>query len=203
MRLTIDPERPAPRKLAPAVDALRNGEVVLYPSDTGYAYACAISSRKGIATIRQLKGQDERSARPLSVLVAELRDFGRYGVMGNRIFRSIRRLVPGPYTIVLPATAAVPRPVRNREHEIGLRMPDDPLCRMLVELVGEPLITGSVTPGEAEPEPEDPERLEREHRETVAVVIDGGLRRPDPSTILRAVDDRLEVLREGQGPLPD
>jgi len=203
MRVAVDPERPNPRTLAPAVEALARGEVVVYPSDTGYAFACALSSRKGMATIRRLKGQDERSTKPLSVLVAELGDLGRFGAMGNRVFRSVRRLLPGPYTIVLPATAAVPRPLRNRDHEIGLRMPDHPLCRMLVELVGEPLITGSVTPGEAEPVVEDPERLEREQRATVAVVLDAGPLRPDPSTILRGDGDLIEVLREGQGPVPD
>ena len=207
MRIYIDPERPAPRKLAPAVEALRRDEVIIYPTDTGYAFGCALSSAKGMATLRRLKDHDERSRKPLAMIVGELSDVSRYGVMGNRVFRTVRRILPGPYTIVLQATREVPRSMKNRDHEIGLRIPDHPVCRMLVELLGEPLLTGSVgfdddLEATSEPALEDPEFLETAHGTDVALVIDAGHLWPDPSTVLRGSGDGLEVLREGLGPVP-
>ncbi len=175
----------------------------MYPTDTGYAFGCALSSRKGISSIRRLKGRGERFRRPLSMLVNELGDFGHYGIMETSVYRTVRRILPGPYTIVLEASAEVPRDMRNRDGEIGLRMPDSALCRMLVELLGEPILTGSVTSAADEPELEDPDLLEQRHRGEVAVLVDGGPLWPEPSTVLRSHGRELEVLREGQGKLPE
>ncbi|HEY8379668.1 MAG TPA: L-threonylcarbamoyladenylate synthase [Nannocystis sp.] len=200
MRVYVDAERPNPRKLQPAVEALKKGQVIVYPTDTGYAFGCAMSSAKGIATIRRLKGLDERSHKPLTMIVSGLADVGRFGVLSTSLFRVVRRLLPGPYTLVLKATAEVPKSMHNRYHEVGLRVPDHPVCRMLVAELGEPLLTGSVTPYEdSEPELEDAEELERRYAREVAVAIDVGPLWPDPSTVLRMIDDEVEVLREGKG----
>lgn len=202
MLIRIDAKRPAPRPLGPAITALRKGEVIIYPTDTGYAFGCALSSQKGIATLRRLKGIHEKHRKPLTMLVRELSQIGRFGHMGNRVFRVVRRILPGPYTIVLPATHDVPRSMKNRDHEVGLRLPDCPVCNMLVDLLEEPLLTGSVTPAESEFELEDAEDYERMHGRDVNVVIDGGPLWPEPSTVLRLADDEIEVLREGQGEIP-
>ena len=202
MRLRIHPERPAPRKLQPAIDALRRGNVIIYPTDTGYAFGCALSSGKGIGTLRKLKGIHDKHPKPLTMLVKDLSQIGRYGHMGNRHFRVVRRLLPGPYTMILPATQDIPRSMRNRNHEVGLRLPDHAVCQMLVELLEEPLLTGSVTAAEGEFELEAPEDLERLHGQVVSIVIDAGPLWPEPSTVLRLFDNEIEVLREGQGPLP-
>ena len=203
MRLRIDPERPAPRKLEKAIEALRRDQVILYPTDTGYAFGCALSSRKAISQIRVLKGFDERSRKPLAMLVNELSDFGRYAIMPTSVFRTVRRILPGAYTVVLEASAEVPREMRNRDGEIGLRMPDLAVCRMLVELLGEPLVSGSVTAGEEEPALEDPEDLERVYRGRIEVVIDAGPLWPEPSTILQARGIEFEITRVGKGPVPE
>ncbi len=148
MRLRVDAERPAPRKLEAAVDALRRGQVIIYPTDTGYAFGCAMSSKRGIATLRRLKGIDEKHKKPLTMLVNELSDIGRYTHMSNSMFRMVRRMLPGPYTIVLRASSDVPRDMKNKANEVGIRIPDHALCHMLVDLLGEPLLTGSVTAAE-------------------------------------------------------
>ena len=203
-RLRIDPERPDPRKLIPAVDALRRGEVIIYPTDTGYAFGCALSSSKGINALRDLKGIHLKHQKPLTMLVQSLNDIGRYGVMSNTAFRVVRRLLPGPYTMVLRATSDVPRAMKNRAHEVGVRLPDHKVCSLLVETLGEPLLTGSVTAGEAEPELEEPEDLERLYTHQVALIIDGGHLWPEPSTVLRFDEmGNIEVLRVGQGAVPD
>ena len=202
MLVRVEPSRPAPRKLSPAVEALRRDEVIIYPTDTGYAFGCALSSPKGIARLRKLKGI-EKNDKPLSMLVNDVTEVGRYGHMGNQVFRVVRRLLPGPYTMVLRATTQVPRQMKNRDREVGMRVPDHPVCRLLVELLGEPLLTGSVIGAEQEFELEEPEELERRFARDVRVVVDGGPMWPDPSTVLRLVDDEIEVLREGQGPVPE
>ena len=203
MRLRIDPDRPAPRKLEKAIEALRRDQVILYPTDTGYAFGCALSSRKAISQIRLLKGFDERSRKPLAMLVNELSDFGRYAIMPTSVFRTVRRILPGAYTVILEASAEVPREMRNRDGEIGLRMPDLAVCRMLVELLGEPLVSGSVTAGDEEPALEDPEDLERIYRGRIEVVIDAGPLWPEPSTILQAQGIEFEITRVGKGPVPE
>ncbi len=203
MRVRVDPERPSPRKLTPIIEALQRDHVVLYPSDTGYAYGCALSSRKAISAIRSLKGFDARSRKPLSMLVNELSDFGRYAIMSTSVFRTVRRILPGPYTIILEASADVPRDMRNRHGEIGLRMPDSAVCRMLVEMLGEPLVSGSFTSGDDDPELEDPEDLERIYRGRVEIVLDGGPMWPEPSTILQAEGSELVVGRVGKGEIPE
>lgn len=203
MRIRIDPERPDPRKLEPAIDALRRDRVLLYPSDTGYAFGCALSSRKGIGLVRTLKGHDERSKKPLSMLVNELSDFGHYAIMETSVFRTVRRILPGAYTVILEASTDVPRDMRNRFGEIGLRMPDSPICRLLVDRLGEPIVTGSLTSGDDEPDLEDPDEFERRYGDRVEVVVDGGPMWPEPSTILQATSEGLIVTREGKGPLPE
>lgn len=200
MRTHVDPERPNPRHLQPAVDALRRGQVILYPTDTGYAFGCALSSVKGIATIRRLKGLDERSPKPLTMIIKDLAEIGRYGVMSTSQFRLIRRLLPGPYTLILKASSDVPKSMHNRHHEVGLRMPKHLVACMLLSELGEPLLTGSVTPADNEaPEWEEPEQLEQRHARDLAVVVDVGPLWPDPSTVLRLIDDEIELLRQGQG----
>ena len=201
MILHIDPERPAPRRLQPAIDALRKHEVIIYPTDTGYAFGCALSSNRGIAKLRKLKGIHEKHHKPLTMLVKDFADISRYGHMGNRVFRVVRRILPGPYTIVLRAMHDAPRSMRNRDHEVGVRVPAHPVCHMLVDLLGEPLLTGSVTSADDEFELEDPDVLETTYARDVTVVIDGGPLWPDPSTVMRLTDDEIEVIREGQGSL--
>ena len=203
MRVRIVPERPAPRKLAPVLEALHRDRVILYPTDTGYAFGCALSSRKGIAGIRALKGFDARSKKPLSMLVNELSDFGHYAIMGTSVFRTVRRILPGAYTIILEASAEVPRDMRNRHGEIGLRMPDVALCRMLVEMLGEPIVSGSLTSGDEEPQLEDPDELERIFNGRVELVVDGGPMWPEPSTILQADGNELAVSRLGKGEISE
>jgi tRNA threonylcarbamoyl adenosine modification protein (Sua5/YciO/YrdC/YwlC family) len=203
MRYRVDPERPSPRKVRPAVEAVEQGQVIIYPTDTGYAFGCALSSAKGIQALRRLKGIHEKHWKPLAMLVGSFNDIGHYGEMDTQTFRTARRILPGPYTLVLRSTKEVPRAMQNRRNEVGLRLPDHAVCSMLVELLGGPLLTGSVTPAEEPPELEEPEQLEKRFGGDVAVLLDAGLLWPEPSTVLRCGLNGIEVLRQGQGALPD
>lgn len=205
MRIHVDAYRPAPRKLEEALKALHKGEVIIYPTDTGYAFGCALSSAKGISQLRRLKKIRERDRKPLTMLVRDISQLGKFGCVGNSNFRLIRRILPGPYTIVIRATDNVPRAMHNRHREVGLRIPDHPLCQMLLDDLGEPLLTGSVTSLDAEVEDyglQEPEELERMYAREIAVVVDSGPLWPDPSTVLRLMNDEVEVVRVGQGDVP-
>ncbi len=203
MRIRVDAERADPRKLAPAVDALRKGQVIVYPTDTGYAFGCALSSKKGINALRKLKGIDEKHWKPLTMVVDGIPAFGRYGAMDNVTFRIVRRILPGPYTIVLRATSDTPKNMRNRQHEVGMRLPEHRVCELLVDELGEPLLTGSVLPLDEELELMDVDDLMLRYQREVAVFIDTGPLWPEPSTVLRFGDGGFEVLREGQGAIPE
>ncbi len=202
MLVHIDGERPAPRKLEPVLQALRRDQVVIYPTDTGYAFGCALSSPKGISRLRKLKGIDAKHPKPLTMMVNDIAHIARYAHMGTSLYRMMRRMLPGPYTLVLRATSDTPRAMHNRNHEVGIRVPDNPVCRMLVDLLGEPLLTGSVTSAEADFELEEPDILEHRYSRDVSVVINAGPLWPDPSTVLKMTDDQMEILREGQGEVP-
>ena len=202
-RIRVDPERLAIRKLQPAVDALRAGEAIIYPTDTGYAFGCAISSHRGVEELRKLKGIPDKARKPLTILVRELGDLSRFGRMSNTAFRLVRRLLPGPYTVVLVETSELPRALRNPGHEVGMRIPDDPICTYLLEALGEPILNASVRAAEEADELEEPDDLMVLYQKKVAALIDVGPIWPDPSTILRFVDDEMEVLRVGKGPVPE
>ncbi len=137
------------------------------------------------------------------MLVTDLSDFGHYASMETSVFRTVSRILPGSYTVILEASAEVPRDMRNRHGQIGLRMPDSALCRMLVEMLGEPIVTGSLTSGDDDPKLEDPEELEQIFRGTVELIVDGGPMWPEPSTILESEGRELLVSRVGRGEVPE
>lgn len=202
MRLRVDPQRVSARKLEPCVDALRRGGVVIYPTDTGYAYGCALDQRKGIERLRRLKGLGPKDYRPLTMLVDSMATMSHYGHVDNQCFRMIRRLLPGPYTIVLRAASTLPRDLRNRSGDIGMRIPDHPVCQLLLEGLGVPMFTASVFSAAQADHMEEPEELWESGSRDVDVMVDVGPLWPDPSTVLRIEFGEVEVLREGAGALP-
>lgn len=202
MRLRLDVERASARKVEPCVDALRRGGVVIYPTDTGYAFGCALDQRKGIERLRKLKGLGPKDYHPLTMMVDSMATMSHYGHVDNQGFRLIRRLLPGPYTIVLRAASALPRDLRNRSGDIGMRMTDHPLCRLLLEGLGVPMFTASVYPAGETAEMEEADLLWESQGQQVDVMVDVGPLWPDPSTVLRLEGGEVEVLREGAGALP-
>ena len=202
-RIRIDPARPSPHKLQPVTAALLAGDVIAYPTDMGYAFACPISSHRGVTLLRKLKGIGSKEKKPLTILVDSLPTMSHYGIMSNQAFRVIRRLLPGPYTIILPASSELPRSLRNRNNEVGLHLADEPISKILLEAINEPMFTASVRSADDEPELEEPEFLERFYGQGLCCIVDVGPLWPEPSTILRLHDDEIEVIRMGKGALPD
>lgn len=195
--LAIDPEHPQPRHIERAVAALEAGEVIAYPTDTYYAIGCDLLNRKAVEKLYRLKGRPDH--KPLSFLCSDLSDITHYAKVSNFAYKVMRRMVPGPYTFVLPATRLAPEVALSSQKTVGIRVPRAAIPIAIVERLGRPLLTTSASVGdEVLVSPRDiKERLGH----GLKLVIDGGAQQSEPSTVVSLVDDSIEVLRAGKGPI--
>lgn len=194
MRIIIDPKTPKPRAVSRVAEILSRGGVVVYPTDTVYGLGCCISNKKGIDRINSIKA----SVKPRSIMLSDLKTISRYAKVSNEAYRFIRTLLPGPYTMVLPATRLVPRLLQSNRKAIGIRIPDHWFCRMVIEEIGEPIITTSV-PLSHEQLHIDPIEIERHLGHCVDVIVDSGILPDVPSTIISLEADAPEIIRKGLG----
>jgi len=194
--LEVDPTRPNPRHLERAVAVFKEGGLVAYPTDTYYGVGCDLFSKKAIARLYELKQRDHR--KPLSFLCPDVAEVSRYAHVSNFAYRTLKQLVPGPFTFVMDATRIVPAMMMTKQKEVGIRIPDSPLALGLTQLLGHPIVTTSATDREG-----DPLIDAKDIKETLGhgldLILDGGLQMSEPSTVVRIHDDRLEVLRQGKG----
>ena len=206
----VDGQHPQPRTVGLAVQALEDGELLGYPSDTTYALGCDAHQRRAVERLAQLKHRDAK--KPFALLVADLSDLARYAQVSNFAYRVLRQLAPGPFTFVLPATRLVPELLLHRKREVGLRIPDAPVARALVQGLGRPLVTTTATALEelldggrarafrVEGEPlTDAAEVRDVYGHALAQVLDEGPLPGDPSTVLSLMGDSIEVLRQGAG----
>ena len=201
LRLVVDPVHPEPRKIARAVEALRAGQLVGYPTDTVYALGCDFGDRKAVERLYALKGM--KSDQPLAFLLPDLGEIARFGVVSNAAYRLMKRLIPGPYTFVLEATREVPRPLvtdRNKRRTVGVRVPEHPVTRALILAHGRPILSTSAADLEGLPAGA-PNDLRDRYQRGLDVLVDGGYTGTEVSTVVSLVGDELEVLREGKGPV--
>jgi tRNA threonylcarbamoyl adenosine modification protein (Sua5/YciO/YrdC/YwlC family) len=197
LTLVVNPDHPEPRKIAHAAEVLEDGGVALYPTDTVYALGCALDARRSVERLYRLKQMDER--RPLAMICADLSDIARYAVVTDFAYRQMRRILPGPYTVVLPATREVPRLLLDKRRTIGIRVPRSPICAALVRALGRPLLTTSAVPPGAERACIDTDEGKEAWPRGLDLVIDGGPTTGEPSTVVSLLDDQIEILREGLG----
>jgi tRNA threonylcarbamoyl adenosine modification protein (Sua5/YciO/YrdC/YwlC family) len=207
LRLVVDPEHPEPRKIARAVEALRHGELLAYPTDTVYALGCDYEDRKAVERLYALKGM--KRDQPLAFLLPDLGEIARFGVVSNGAYRLMKRLIPGPYTFVLEATREVPRPLivdrkhgRDTRRTVGVRVPDHPVTQALLAAAGRPLLSTSCAGDDGEPLG-DPNEVRDRYERGLDLLVDGGYTGTQVSTVLSLIRDQLDVLREGKGPVED
>ena len=203
LRLEIEPhERPPPRrKIAQAAALLHTGGVAAYPTDTVYALGCAIESKKGAERIYRAKQMSDKQR--LAVICPDLTSASMYAHFNDAAFRLARRIFPGPYTLVLPATREVPRLLlEKKRRQVGIRIPDHPIVHALVEELGRPMLTTSAIAPGAEVALSDADDVLEAFGRHVDVIIDGGPTSEDVSTVLEVADDgEVIVIREGLGPI--
>ena len=197
MILEIDPVEPEPWLLARAAQVLRNGGIVVMPTDTVYGLTCGITHHDAIRRIYKLKDMDPK--KPLSVLVNDMSMVGRYAKgVSTPAYRLLKRVLPGPYTFIFQASAEVPKIMLRKRRTIGIRMPDNPIALALLQEMGEPLLSSSIR----DPEHDfvnDPDEIERSLEKDVELVIDGGIQLPLPSTVIDLSGDEPVLIREGKG----
>lgn len=195
--LAIDSDHPQPRHIERAVAFLEDGGVIAYPTDTYYAIGCDLLNKKAVEQLYRLKKRPDN--KPLSFLCADLSDISRYAKVSNYAYKVLRRLIPGPYTFVLPATRLTPEIAMTKQKTVGIRVPNAAIPIAIVERLGHPLLTASATHGEEVLI--DPRDIRDYLGHALSLVIDGGYQLAEPSTVLSLVDDRVEVLRQGKGPV--
>jgi tRNA threonylcarbamoyl adenosine modification protein (Sua5/YciO/YrdC/YwlC family) len=194
MRIEIDPFRPKPRAVSQVADILKNGGIIVYPTDTVYGLGCMITNKQGIEKINVIK----TSKKPKSIMLSDIKEISLYAKVSNEAFRLMRLLLPGPYTFILPATRLVPRLLQRGRKAVGVRIPDHWFCKAIVETVGEPIITTSI-PLSDEQIHVDPLEIESQFGHMVDIIVDSGILPDIPSTILSLETDTLEIIRRGLG----
>jgi tRNA threonylcarbamoyl adenosine modification protein (Sua5/YciO/YrdC/YwlC family) len=194
----IDPRHPQPRHIQRAVAVLEAGGIIAYPTDTYYAVGCDFAQRKAVERMASFKRRDDR--KPFSLLCGDLSDVARWAIVDNETYRILKRLVPGPYTFVLPATREVPRTALTKQRTVGIRVPDAPVAIALVEALGRPLATTSAALPEFEV-PVDAREVKDQMGHLIDLILDGGATLNEPSTVLDLTGKTPVVLREGKGPV--
>jgi tRNA threonylcarbamoyl adenosine modification protein (Sua5/YciO/YrdC/YwlC family) len=196
MILKINAENPQERLLRQALEELKKGGLIAYPTDTCYAIGCDLYNTKGIARIYQLKRRP--LGKPFSFICADLKNISEYAIVGNYAYKTMKRLLPGPYTFILEASRLVPKILQTKRHTVGIRVPDHPIALGLVRILGHPIISTSASLPDS-PVESDPFEIEEKFKPHLSLVIDGGIILPAPSSIISLIEDVPEVIREGKG----
>ncbi len=201
MRLQIDKwGEPNPRKIEAAVDVLRKGGVAAYPTDSIYALGCAIDSRAGIERIYSARNMHKN--RRLALICPDLSTASEFGIFSQTAFRIAQQVFPGPYTLVVPATKAVPRTLTDsKRRTVGIRITSHPIAQALAAGLGRPLLTSSAINPETEEPCRDAEELLEAFGRHVDVVLDAAQTQAQPSTVIAIDGDTVTLIREGQGSL--
>lgn len=198
MLIRLYADNPSERELAKVVAALEHDEIIIYPTDSVYAFGCSIRSSRAIERLRRIKGKGDAS---FAVVMRDLSQAAEYCRVDNAAFRILKRNLPGPFTFILPASARIPDKALERRKTIGIRIPDNAIPRAIVEALGCPLFTTSVRDDSESEYTTDPELIEERYGSEVALVVDGGLGQTLPTTVVDLTGDEPEIVREGLGEL--
>jgi tRNA threonylcarbamoyl adenosine modification protein (Sua5/YciO/YrdC/YwlC family) len=193
---SINTQNPQMRLIKKAVDVLRDGGVIIYPTDTVYGLGCDLSNKKGIEKIYELKRRNKKQ--PLSFICSDLKHISQYAKVTDYAYKTMRRLLPGSYTFILEASRLVPKIILPKRPTTGIRVPDNNICLALVRELGQPIISTSVKTAEGE-DMGNPYIIEEYWGKLVDLIIDGGNIIPEPSSVISLVDDNIEIIRIGKG----
>jgi tRNA threonylcarbamoyl adenosine modification protein (Sua5/YciO/YrdC/YwlC family) len=196
----IHPDNPQQRLIDQAVKIIRDGGVIVYPTDSGYALGCHIGDKQAMETICRIRQLDDKHN--FTLVCRDLSEIAIYAKVDNAAYRLLKSLTPGPYTFILEATREVPRRLQNPKRKtIGLRVPDNKIAMALLATLGEPLMSSTlILPGETLPMT-DPYDIRDTLEHSLDLIIDGGYCGIEPTTVLDLVEGVPVVARLGQGPV--
>ena len=196
MYFSINSQNPQMRLIKKAAEVLRDGGVIIYPTDTVYGLGCDLFNKKGIERIYDIKRRNKKQ--PFSFVCADLKDISRYAKVSDYAYKTMKRLLPGPYTFILEASRLVPKIILPKRQTTGIRVPDNRICLALVRELGQPIISTSVKTDNGDIL-SDPYEIREKLGHRVDLVIDGGVLVPEQSSIVNLVDDMIEIIRVGKG----
>lgn len=205
MIIEVNGEYPQPRRLKEAVERLRRGELVAYPTDTVYAIGCDLRQKaaaKELYRLKELHHADKKSAvsAAASLVVPDLGSIATWAIVEDADYRLLRRALPGPYTFILRASREVPRLLFKKRRHVGIRVPSSPVAQALCEALGGALLSTTARDLDGELLFE-PRSIEAAYHNSVSVVLDAGPLIPQPSTVIDLTEGAPVVLREGKGDL--
>lgn len=198
MIVRIHPDNPEPRTVRKVAETLAAGGVIIYPTDTVYGIGCSITDKSAIERIYLIKRW--RADKPFSFVCSDLTHISEYARVSNAAFRTIKKLIPGPYTFILPATKmqGLPKILVSKRKTVGIRVPDSRITLALVKELGHPILSTSVGIGD-DGALNDPERIAEHFRNQVDIIIDAGTLPGEPSTVIDLTGELPVVVRQGAG----
>jgi tRNA threonylcarbamoyl adenosine modification protein (Sua5/YciO/YrdC/YwlC family) len=190
MIISINPQNPQLRLINRVSEILDRGGLIAYPTDTFYGIGCDLYNKKGIQQIYQLKNRPLKQ--PFSIICDGLKEISRYAKVSDYAYKTMKRLLPGPYTFILEGTKLVPKIMLTKRKTVGIRVPDNNICLEIVRALGRPIITTSA-------ELDDPHAIQETYSSYLEIVIDGGVMYPNPSSVISLIGNVPEVIRKGKG----
>ena len=202
MFIKIYPENPNPKAIDKVISVLRDGGLVIYPTDTVYAIGCDALNVRAVEKICQIKGVNPQKS-GLSIICYDLSNLSAYAKVSNSAFKLMKKNLPGPFTFILPTSSELPKIYKNRR-EVGIRVPDNNIIRQLVKELGNPILTMSIHDEDEYIEySTDPELIAEKYEDVVDVVIDGGMGGTEASTVIDCTSDEFENAHQGKDELDD
>ena len=199
--IKLYPKNPDPRRIEHIVKALRDGAVIIYPTDTIYGMGCDIHNTRAVERVARIKGI-KPIKNDFSFICYDLSHIADYARVSNQAFKLMKKLLPGPFTFILEATGNVPKLLNTNKKTVGIRVPDNDIPRQIVQELGNPIITTSIRDEDEIIEySTDPELIFEKFQNQVDMVIDGGYGGNVASTIVDATDDEFSIIRQGLGEL--
>ena len=197
----IYPENPNLKEIDKIIAVLRDGGLVIYPTDTVYAIGCDALNVRAVEKICKLKGIDPRKSN-LSIICYDLSNISEYAKVSNLVFKAMKKNLPGPFTFILPTSGELPKIYKNKK-EVGIRIPDNNIIRELVKQLGNPILTTSIHDEDDDivEYSTDPELIYEKYEDIVDVVIDGGYGGVEASTVVDCTTDEISILRQAKGDL--
>ncbi|HYA43485.1 MAG TPA: L-threonylcarbamoyladenylate synthase [Syntrophobacteraceae bacterium] len=199
MILELNPSYPEPRKIHKIVEILANGGIIAYPTDTFYGIGCDLFNKASIEKIYHLKRRSQHQ--PFSFICSDLKNISEYAQVTNYAYKTMKRLLPGPYTFVLEGSRMVPRIMLTKRQTVGIRVPAHPICLAIVESLGHPIISTSATDPQTGGILSTPREIQDKIGHAIDMIVDGGVVPGVPSSVISLIDDTPEILREGAGDL--
>lgn len=188
--ISVNRENPQKRLIKMVAEVLEKGGIVCYPTDTSYGIGCSLYNKAGIERIYKLKKRPHTS--PFSFVCDSLAEISRYCIVSNFAYKVLNRLLPGPYTFILPGTKLVPKIMLSNRKTVGIRIPRDQVCIEIVRELGNPVINTSA-------ESHDPALIAEQYKAYVDLVVNAGIIPVEYSSVVSLMDDEPKVIRVGKG----